>query len=352
MNQGFSQCPLPISPDETIRLAHGSGGRLTQRLIQHMFRPAFSNAFLDPLHDGAVLPSYEGRLAFTTDAYVVHPLFFPGGDIGSLAVYGTINDLAMCGAVPRFLSASFIIEEGLSFRTLHRVVTSMAEAAAKAGVHIVCGDTKVVDRGKGDELFIATSGLGSIPSGLDLGPHRIASGDRIVVSGDLGNHGMAVLSQREGLTFAGDLRSDSAPLHKVVQDLVKQGVGLHCLRDLTRGGLASALHELANGTRLQFCIDEPRIPVMEPIRGACELLGLDPLYVANEGRFVLLLPASEVDHAVAVLQQHEVSRHATEIGHVRLRDEDSHDPAVLLRTLVGTERILDMLSGEQLPRIC
>lgn len=351
-DSGFElHCPLPSSERDTIRLAHGGGGRLMHSLIQDVFLEAFGHQSLSTLHDSAVLPSQTGRIGFTTDSYVVRPLFFPGGDIGSLAVHGTINDLAMSGAKPLYLSASFILEEGLAMDTLKQVVGSMAQAARSCNVQIVCGDTKVVDRGKGDQIFINTTGIGVIPSGINIGPHRIESGDRILVSGDLGSHGIAVLSVREGLAFSGDISSDSASLHSVVADLVRQGIQIHCLRDLTRGGLASALNELAAGANVQMVIDEKKIPIQEPIHGACEILGLDPLYIANEGRFVLILPASEADRALSILHQHSVSKQASEIGDVLSLSSSPTSP-VVIKTVLGTSRVLDLLSGEQLPRIC
>jgi hydrogenase expression/formation protein HypE len=341
-------CPLPVSDKKTVQLAHGGGGRLMRDLIQEVFLRAFDNQMLGPLHDGATWPVEKGTLAFTTDSYVVRPLFFPGGDIGSLAVHGTINDLAMCGAAPLYLSAGFILEEGLSLDVLRRVVESMAKAARAAGVSVVTGDTKVVDRGKGDGIFINTAGIGLVPSGVHVLPTLIQPGDAILVSGDLGSHGVAVLSVREGLTFAGDVKSDSAPLHEVVGDLVRSGIDLHCLRDLTRGGLASALNELAVAAKVGMAIEETAVPVLEPVRGACELLGLDPLYVANEGRCVALVPESQADAALAVMRRHAVAGKAARIGRVT----DRLPPPVVLRTVVGTNRILDLLSGEQLPRIC
>ena len=341
-------CPLPLSTKKTIQLAHGGGGRLMQELIQGVFLKAFQNPILAPMHDGATWLVEKGTLAFTTDSYVVRPLFFPGGDIGSLAVNGTINDLAMCGAKPLYLSAGFILEEGLSMEVLHRVVRSMAEAAKVAGVPIVTGDTKVVDRGKGDGIFINTSGVGLVPSGVRVLPTLIQPGDAILVSGDLGSHGVAVLSVREGLTFNGNIESDSAPLHHVVADLIDNGIEIHCLRDLTRGGLASVLNELAAAAKVGVAVDEAAIPVSEPVRGACELLGLDPLYVANEGRFVAIVPESQVAAALAVMRRHEAARRAASIGTVM----DRSMPPVVLRTVLGTQRILDLLSGEQLPRIC
>jgi hydrogenase expression/formation protein HypE len=307
---------------------------------------------LNALQDSAVLPAQDGRLAMTTDSYVVQPLFFPGGDIGSLAVHGTINDLAMIGASPRYLSAGFILEEGLPIATLKQVVSSMAKTAQDCGVQIVCGDTKVVDRGKGDQIFINTTGLGVIPQSIDIGPHRLTPGDRIIVSGDLGAHGMAVLSQREGLEFSGHLISDSAPLHAVIADLLKHNIAIHCLRDLTRGGLASALNELAGAGPFTMTIKESRIPISEPVRGACEILGLDPLYVANEGRFVMFLPPENVKEALSILRQHAVSQKSTDIGEIGFIESTPLQPLVTLQTRYGTHRILDLLSGEQLPRIC
>ncbi len=346
------QCPLPIASNETIRLAHGGGGHLMQELIQDVFLDGFSNTYLTALQDSAVLPQQDGRLALTTDSYVVCPLFFPGGDIGSLAVHGTINDLAMMGANPRYLSAAFILEEGLSIATLKHVASSMAKTAKECGVQIVCGDTKVVDHGKGDQVFINTTGLGLIPSSVDIGPHHLMPGDRIIVSGDLGAHGLAVLSQREGLEFSGELVSDSAPLHTVIADLLSQNIPIHCLRDLTRGGLASALNELSTVAQLTITIEESKIPISESVRGACEILGLDPLYVANEGRFVMFLPPENVDEAISILQKHEVSQAAMDIGEVQFVAPTSNYALVTLQTKYGTHRILDLLSGEQLPRIC
>lgn len=341
-------CPLPSSGKKTVQLAHGGGGRLMQELIQHVFVRAFHNPLLDSVHDGATWSVEKGTLAFTTDSYVVRPLFFPGGDIGSLAVNGTINDLAMCGAKPLYLSAGFILEEGLSMEVLQRVVNSMAEAARTAGVPIVTGDTKVVDRGKGDGIFINTSGVGVVPTGVRILPALIQPGDAILVSGDLGSHGVAVLSVREGLTFDGHVESDTAPLHHIVSDLIESGIELHCLRDLTRGGLASVLNELAAAAKVGMTVDETAIPVNEPVRGACELLGLDPLYVANEGRFVAMVLASQAEAALAVMRRHKAGNQSAHIGIVT----DSDPLMVILRTVIGTHRVLDLLSGEQLPRIC
>ena len=341
------QCPLPVK-NATVQLAHGGGGRLMQSLIRDIFVRSFSNPLLAQMHDGATWPMAEGTLAFTTDSYVVKPLFFPGGDIGSLAVHGTVNDLAMCGATPLWLSAGFILEEGLAMETLQRVVDSMARAARDAGVSIVTGDTKVVDKGKGDGVFINTAGIGVVPSGVTIGPQRVRPGDAILVSGDLGSHGVAVLSMRESLSFAGDIASDSAPLHRVVADLIANGIEIHCLRDLTRGGLASALNEIASAAGVKLSIDERAIPIRDEVQGACEVLGLDPLYVANEGRFVAFVPEGQADRAVAVMRNHAVATGAVRVGEVNGRES----PIVVLKTVLGTHRILDLLSGEQLPRIC
>ncbi|MDP3090494.1 MAG: hydrogenase expression/formation protein HypE [Nitrospira sp.] len=348
-NKSFEpECPLPTFEKKTVQLAHGGGGRLMQELIRDVFVRAFDNPMLAQLHDGATWPVAEGTLAFTTDSYVVSPLFFPGGNIGSLAVHGTVNDLAMCGAMPLYLSAGFILEEGLSLDMLRKVVQSMAKAAEGAGVQVVTGDTKVVDRGKGDGIFINTAGIGVVPPGVRIGPQEVKVGDRILLSGDLGAHGLAVMSVREGLRFTGEIESDSAPLHQVVRDLLECGASVHCLRDLTRGGLASALNELAAGAKVGMTIEEHLIPVRESVRGACELLGLDPLYVANEGRFVAFVPDAHAEAALAAMRRHAVAQQAVQIGTVTME----HPSLVVLRTVLGTHRILDLLSGEQLPRIC
>lgn len=341
-------CPLPITTKKTVQLAHGGGGRLMQQLIREVFVRSFGDSLSTHLHDGATWPQSEGTLAFTTDSYVVQPLFFPGGDIGSLAVHGTVNDLAMCGAKPLWLSAGFILEEGLPIETLQRIVDSMAKAAKESGVSIVTGDTKVVDKGKGDGIFINTAGIGVVPPGVKISPQQIAPGDAILVSGDLGSHGVAVLSVREGLSFTGNIVSDSAPLHQVVADLIAAGIEIHCLRDLTRGGLASALNEIASASETTLSIDERAIAVQNEVQGACEVLGLDPLYVANEGRFVAFVPESQADRAVAIMRGHEVAKAAARIGAV-----SAGEPSIVaLKTVLGTHRILDLLSGEQLPRIC
>jgi hydrogenase expression/formation protein HypE len=345
---GGASCPIPISQYPHVMLAHGGGGHLTNQLIEQLFIPAFSNAALGARHDGARLEMAGATLAFSTDSYVVRPLFFPGGDIGTLAVNGTVNDLAMCGARPRFLSAGFIIEEGLPMETLWRVVLSMKTAAEAAGVTLVTGDTKVVDRGKGDGLFVNTAGIGLIEHARVIAPRSVQAGDLVLLSGDIGRHGMAVMAVREGLEFESRIESDCAPLAAPVLALFDAGVEVHCLRDLTRGGLASALVEIAQASGLHIRIEEAAIPVREDVRAACEILGFDPLYVANEGRFVAFVPAASADDALRVLRCDRVSAGATAIGVV------SAAPAGLVtqRSRIGATRIVDLLSGEQLPRIC
>jgi hydrogenase expression/formation protein HypE len=343
-----SACPIPILEYPTIVLAHGGGGRLMHQLIERMFVPAFQNPLLAGRHDGAVLDVVGRRLAFTTDSYVVRPLFFPGGDIGTLAVNGTVNDLAMCGARALYLSAGFILEEGLPMDTLWRVVCSMQQAAAAAGVQLVTGDTKVVDRGKGDRIFINTAGIGVIDHGLTIAPGSVRAGDAVLLSGDIGRHGMAIMAVREGLGFESTIESDCAAVGGLVMDLLAAGIQVHCLRDLTRGGLASALVEIAEAARAHIDIDEVAIPVREDVRGACELLGLDPMYVANEGRFVGFVPPRDAERALAILRAHPLGEGACLVGGVM----DGGGPRVTMRSAIGVRRIVDMLSGEQLPRIC
>ena len=340
-------CPLPSDGGGQIVLAHGGGMRMTQRLLEEVFYPAFGNEALDARHDGAVLTVPSGRLAFTTDSYVVHPLFFAGGSIGELAVYGTVNDLAMCGARPLALSAGFILEEGLPIATLKRVVAAMMEAARRAGVRIVTGDTKVVERGKGDGVYINTSGVGVI-DGPAIDPSRIEPGDAILVSGDLGAHGIAILAAREQLGVMTDLQSDAAPLWESVKALLDAGIDVHCLRDLTRGGLAAASNELAGTRGLDIELDETSIPVRDEVRGACELLGFDPLYIACEGRFCAFLPAAQVEQALKVLRRCEASAGAVRAGRVLTEARFG----VVLKSRYGSARVLDLPSGEQLPRIC
>jgi hydrogenase expression/formation protein HypE len=340
-------CPAPLADRSAIELAHGGGGLMTHELIDQVFRPAFGVAPSDFTHDGAVLGLGDFKLAVTTDSYVVQPLFFPGGDIGSLAVYGTVNDLAMCGAEPLCLSAAFVIEEGFAFGDLRRIVASMQSAAAKAGVRLATGDTKVVERGKGDGLYINTTGIGRVLDGANSAPQNVRDGDVVLLSGDIGRHGIAVMSVREGLAFESAIESDSAPVAAVVQNLFDAGIPVHCLRDPTRGGLATSLVEIASVAGANIRLVEQTIAVCEPVRGACEILGLDPLYVANEGRFVAFVPSDAADSALAILRGSPAGEHAAMIGRV-----EAGSGRVILENGVGSERVLDMLSGEQLPRIC
>ena len=343
------QCPIPISDYPTVLMAHGGGGRLTQMLIDRMFLPAFDNPTLEMLHDGAILEVDGSRLAFSTDSFVVSPLFFPGGDIGSLAVHGTVNDLAMCGARPLGLSTGFILEEGLPMEDLWRVVRSMQQAAQAAGVSIVTGDTKVVDRGKGDGVFINTTGLGLIPPGVHVSPRRARPGDMVLVNGAIAVHGMAIMSVREGLEFETALESDSAALHGLVARILEAaGDGVHVLRDPTRGGVASALNEIAAQAQVGFRLEETHIPVWEEVRGACEILGLDPLYVANEGKCLVIVDREAADSALAAMRDHPLGQEAAIIGEV----VEDHPGKVFMRSRIGGMRVVDVLSGEQLPRIC
>ncbi len=341
-------CPIPITEYPRVLLAHGGGGRLSQQLIGRIFASQFHNPELARMHDGAMLDCGPGRLAFSTDSYVVSPLFFPGGDIGELAVNGTVNDLAMCGAQPRWLSAAFIIEEGLPMEDLWRVAVSMSRAAAEAGVIIVTGDTKVVERGKGDGLFINTSGIGVIPPGVDIGPEKARPGDAVILSGPIAEHGIAIMSVREGLEFETVLASDTAPLCRMVAASLELSPGMHVLRDPTRGGVASALNEIAGSAGAGIEIDEALIPLRDDVRGACELLGFDPLYVANEGKLIAILPAGDAGRVVGAMRAFPEGREARVIGAVTAE----HPGTVLMRTLIGGRRVVDMLSGEQLPRIC
>jgi len=341
-------CPIPISEYPRVLLAHGGGGKLMHQLIQKMFATTFDNPLLNQAHDGAVFQLQDSRLAFTTDSYVVNPLFFPGGDIGSLAIHGTVNDLAMCGAKPLYLSVGFILEEGLSMETLWQIVQSMKNAADRSGVQIVTGDTKVVDRGKGDGVFINTAGVGIIQHNLDISPQQIQPGDVILLNGDIGRHGIAIMATREGLAFELPVESDSAPVADLVQQLIDADIEIHCLRDLTRGGLATGLIELAETSGCKIEIDEVAIPVQPEVNSACEILGLDPLYIANEGRFVAFVSQKSTEKALKIMKEHPVGGGTQIIGRV----VDESRPLVTLKSRIGTSRILDMISGEQLPRIC
>lgn len=339
-------CPRPLRHD-TVQMAHGGGGRLMKELIEGLFLPVLG---ADPagLHDSAVIEAGGARLAFTTDGFVVHPRVFPGGDLGELAVYGTVNDLAMAGAKPLALSSAFILEEGLPFAELSPLVVSMKTAADRCGVRLATGDTKVVDRGKADGVFITTAGIGLIPAGVDIHPRRVRLGDAVLVSGDLGRHGIAVMSVREGIQFESPITSDCGPVHHLVAALLDAGLDLHCLRDPTRGGLASVLNEIASAAGVAIEAEEAAIPVDEAVTAACEILGLDPFYVACEGRMVVFLPEGQAGQALDLLRAIPEGAGAARIGRVVA------GPAgrVSLRTALGTSRLLDLLSGEQLPRIC
>ena len=343
-------CPIPISQYPHVMLAHGGGGTLMHNLIEKMFTATFKNPSLEARHDSAVLSLTGKKLAFTTDSYVISPLFFPGGDIGSLAIHGTVNDLSMSGAKPLYISTGFIIEEGLPMETLWKIVQSMSVAAKEAGVEIVTGDTKVVDKGKGDGIFINTAGIGVIGHELKINPSSVKPGDVIIVNGDIGRHGIAIMAKREGLEFETTIESDSAPLNGIVQDLIKAGIEIHCMRDLTRGGLASALVEIAEASNQNINIIESDIPVREDVQGACEMLGFDPLYVANEGRFIAFLPEKDVKKALEAMKKsgHGKKSKVKVIGKVT----DEKKGLVTMKSKIGAARIVDMLSGEQLPRIC
>jgi hydrogenase expression/formation protein HypE len=329
-------------------MAHGGGGKLMHQLIGTMFLPVFRNPLLASQHDASVFTVGNQRLAMTTDSFVVRPLFFPGGNLGSMAVHGTVNDLAMAGARPLYLSAAFIIEEGLPMETLWQIVSSMRQAADAAGVQVITGDTKVVDKGKGDGLFVNTTGVGVVEHSLSISPASVRPGDAILVSGDVGRHGMAIMAVREGLQFESAIESDSAAVVQPVLDLLRAGIELHCLRDMTRGGLTSVLNEIAEAAGLTLRVEEKLVPVREDVRAACEILGLDPYQVACEGRFALFLPESEADRALGILRARSVSAGACRIGVVT----DERRNKVLLKSVIGAQRILDMASGEQLPRIC
>jgi hydrogenase expression/formation protein HypE len=341
-------CPAPLGAGDRILLGHGSGGKLSAALVRTLFLPLFRNPTLERMEDQAVLQVGGARLAFTTDSFVVQPLIFRGGDIGSLAVHGTVNDLAMGGAMPLALSAAFIIEEGLPLETLARIAQSMARAASDAGVGIVTADTKVVEKGKGDGLFINTTGIGLVREGVELSASAARPDDVVLVSGYLGDHGIAIMAQREGLEFDTPVASDSAALHTLVAAMLDASTAIRALRDPTRGGLASTLNEIAELSRAGIALVEETIPVREEVRGACELLGLDPLYVANEGKLIAIVAPEAADALLAAMRAHPLGRDAARIGTVT----QANAGLVTIRTSLGTTRVVDMLSGDQLPRIC
>lgn len=346
-------CPLPLRTTPNIVMGHGGGGLLTAELVEHLFLPAFANPVLEAMGDAAQLDLEEhlgkgARLAFSTDSYVVRPLFFPGGNIGDLAVNGTINDIAMSGARPLYLSAGFILEEGLPLDALHRIAESMGEAARRTGAWLVTGDTKVVNKGHGDGVYINTTGIGVIPPGLQIGPNRAQPGDVIIVSGEIGLHGIAIMSVREGLEFETAIETDSAPLADLVAAMLRVTPEIHVLRDPTRGGIAASLNEIAKASRIGIVLTEAALPIPAPVRSACEMLGLDPLYVANEGKLLAIVPAAVADPLLECMRRHPLGRDAAIIGQVVATPSGM----VVARTALGTTRIVDLPLGEQLPRIC
>lgn len=331
-----------------ILLSHGGGGKHSAELLEQTIFPFFSNKYLNEKHDGAVVSIGDTRIAFTTDSYVVQPLFFPGGDIGRLAINGTVNDLSMCGAQPLFISVSFIIEEGFSNEEFSSVLSSMSEAAKKANVQIVTGDTKVVQKGKGDKIFINTSGIGKIVEGVNISPKNCSEGDVIILSGTIGDHGLAVLSARENLDFETTILSDTAPLNELVKELLSVSKKIKVMRDPTRGGLASALNELSASANLGVEIEQIKIPVNEAVKNYCEILGFDPLYIANEGKMIVVVDGSDAEKILSAIKQNEFGKDAAIIG----KFVSNHPGVVVMKTEFGTSRVIDMITGEQLPRIC
>lgn len=341
-------CPVPLRDYPNIVMGHGGGGKLSAELIEHVFLSAFGKHHDMALPDAAVVPVGEGRLAFSTDSYVVQPLFFPGGSIGDLAVNGTVNDLAMSGARPKYLSVAFILEEGFPISDLQRIAQDMSTAARCAGVSIIAGDTKVVQRGHGDGCYLNTSGIGIVPEGVRIAPDRAQSGDVVILSGSIGDHGMAIMAARQGLEFESRIESDTAPLHELVATMIDACPNIHVMRDPTRGGLATSLNEIAEASKRGIVIDETLLPIDPQVQAACEILGLDPMLVANEGKLVCLVPADAVPEILAAMQAHSAGRSAVVIGHV----VDDHPGIVVARTSIGASRVVTLPLGEQLPRIC
>ncbi len=339
-------CPVPINKYDTITLAHGGGGKLSGRLIHDLFIRELGNVWLNKAHDGAVLEMH-GKMAFSTDSFVVNPLFFPGGNIGDLAVNGTVNDLVCCGAVPQYLSLGLILEEGLLMDDLRRIILSIKDAAIYANVKIVTGDTKVVEKGKGDKIFINTSGVGIIPDGIIISPERCMSGDVVIVTGNIADHGISILTSREGLSFESSIKSDTAPLNGLSNILFQVTKDIHVLRDPTRGGIASALNEISTSSGCGILLNEKMIPVSDEVKGACEIMGFDPLYIANEGKLLIILPEKHASRVITEIRKHQLGKDAAIIGKV-----NEGPPIVKITTVVGSTRIVDMISGEQLPRIC
>ncbi len=340
-------CPAPITSYDRVTLAHGGGGKLSHQLVEKMFLKEFSNPFLNEEHDGAVF-ELKGRVAFTTDSFVVNPIFFPGGNIGDLAVNGTVNDLVCCGAIPRYLSLGLIIEEGFSIEELRTVVQSIGAAAKNAGVEIVTGDTKVVEKGKGDKIFINTSGVGIIPEGVDISPKKCTPGDVIIINGEIAEHGVAIMSSREGLEFETTIESDSAALNHLYEKILGVTKNIHVMRDPTRGGLSSALNEIAKTSGTGIELYEKDLPISEQVVGACEILGLDPLYIANEGKILFIVPEPVSESVLYAMRKQPLGKKSAIIGRVT----KDHPGMVRLKTTLGSTRIVDMMSGEQLPRIC
>lgn len=333
--------------NDRILLAHGSGGKMAHEFIEKAFLPALTNPLLAKLDDSATF-DFTGRLAFTTDSYVINPIFFPGGDIGRLSVCGTVNDLSMAGAIPLYLSLAFIIEEGLPREELAEVIYSIKKTAEEAAVQIITGDTKVVNRGSADKLFINTAGVGRVPDGIDISGSNARPGDIVILSGTIGDHGTAVMSKREGLSFSTNLKSDCAPLNKLVAEMLEVSPRIHCLRDPTRGGLGTTLNELAKQSKVSIRIYEEKVPVKEAVLAACEMLGLDPLYIANEGKLVAIVPPEDAEAVLTKMKENIFGKDAAIIGEV----VDGHPGRVVMKTRFGTSRIIDMLVGDPLPRIC
>lgn len=342
------QCPIPKTDYEHVLMAHGGGGKLTQQLIDRMFLPLLGNEILEQGHDGARLPSILGEIAMTTDSFVVDPIFFPGGDIGGLAVNGTVNDLLCCGAEPLYISLAFILEEGFLLEDLWKIVQSISQSAKAAGVKVVTGDTKVVEKGKGDKIFINTTGIGKVLAGLDISPNRCNPGDAVIINGTLGDHGITILTARQGLELESHLKSDSAALNGMMMDVFRSIPEIHVLRDPTRGGVASALNEICQSSGTGIRLREDLLPVNGGVRGACELMGLDPLYIANEGKILVIVPPEEAEQTLVVMKKHPAGKDSRIIGEVT----GEHPGILYLETKIGSTRIVDKISGEQLPRIC
>jgi hydrogenase expression/formation protein HypE len=342
------QCPIPISEFENVMLAHGGGGKFTKQLIDRLFYPLFENDYLCQGHDGAILPPIDGKIAMSTDSFVVDPIFFPGGDIGELAVNGTVNDLVCCGAEPLYISLAFILEEGFLLEDLWKIVQSVASTAKRAGVKIVTGDTKVVEKGKGDKIYINTTGIGRVLPGLNISPQRCSEGDVVIINGTIGDHGIAILSEREGLAFESAVKSDTLALNTMMMDVFRKKPGIHVLRDPTRGGVASALNEISLSSGTGIRLIENELPVTDGVRGACEIMGLDPLYMANEGKILVILPKDDAEEVVSMMKNHLAGAQSRIIGNVTRE----YPGLLYLETTIGSTRIVDMISGEQLPRIC